>query len=185
VRRLTTGQYSKAVVDSVVARKTFAFWIENTDNAQVIDVFTFGTYGGIYLGAESYGQLTNFNFDCVTVGIHKLGSNSFNRNWQIAQGSIIANVGQTVADVHPIIVEGKGHTAISNVEAFSGGNPALTTLNKSRDFLLVRGDAPASVSLFGCRMRNYEADSPITNENPKALIQAAACVDKDEKPFAK
>ena len=173
------------MVDSVVARKTFAFWVENTDNAQVIDVFTFGTYGGIYLGAESYGQLTNFNFDCVTVGIHKLGSNSFNRNWQIAQGSIIANVGQTVGEIHPIIVEGKGHTAVSNVEAFSGGNPALTTLNKSRDFLLVRGDAPASVSLLGCRMRNYEADSPITNENPKALVQAAACVDKDEKAFAR
>jgi hypothetical protein len=30
-----------------------------------MDVFTFGTYGGIYLGPATYGQLTNFNFDCV------------------------------------------------------------------------------------------------------------------------
>ena len=185
VRRLTTGQYSKAVVDSVVARKTFAFWVENTDNAQVIDVFTFGTYGGIYLGAESYGQLTNFNFDCVTVGIHKLGSNSFNRNWQIAQGSIIANVepGGKISEIHPIIIEGRGHTAISNVESFSGPNGALTTLNQSQDFLLVRGKEKLTVSLLGCRMRNYVADAPITSENPMALIQAVACVDKHEEAF--
>jgi hypothetical protein len=151
----------------------------------VIDVFTFATYGGIRLGAESYGQLTNFNFDCVTVGIHKLGQQATNRNWQIAQGSIIANLSPDgdVNSVHPIIVEGRGHTAISNVEAFSGGNPAVTTLDKSREFLLVRGDKPLTISMFGCRMRNYTADEAITIENPKALVQAVACVDKNEKAF--
>jgi len=46
--------------------------------------------------------------------------------------------------------------------------------------LLVRGDKLLTISLFGCRMRNYIADSPITNQNPKAKIQAVACVDKDE-----
>ena len=121
-------------------KKTFAYSIEHTDNAQLMDVFTFGTYGGIKLGGESYGQLTNFNFDCVTVGIHKLGNNSFNRNWQISQGSIIANAGTSVKDIHPIIIEGMGHTSLSNVEAFSGNNPVLTNLGVSYDFMTVKGN---------------------------------------------
>lgn len=178
------GDFGKAVVDAVIARKTFAYSIDHTDNAQLIDVFTFGTYGGIRLGPASYGQMTNFNFDCVTVGIHKLGDNSFNRNWQISQGSIIANVGVSTEDIHPIIVEGRGHTSIANVEAFSGQNPALTVRGESQDFLLVRGNEKLTVSLFGCRMRNYAADQPITVENPLAVVQAVACVDKDERPFS-
>ncbi|MBN2137057.1 MAG: hypothetical protein JW720_04570 [Sedimentisphaerales bacterium] len=93
----------------------------------------------LYLGPATYGQLTNFNLDCVTVGIHKLGDSTFNRNWQIAQGSIIANTGKTIEEIHPIIIEGKGHIALSNVESFSGPNGALSTLNRSQDFLLVRG----------------------------------------------
>jgi hypothetical protein len=183
--RLFGGAFSKRITDSVVARKTFAYAIDHTDNAQVMDVFTFATYGGIRLGAASYGQLTNFNFDCVAVGIHKLGDNTFNRNWQIAQGSIIANVSPDggLANVHPIIVEGVGHTAISNVEAFSGPNTAVTTLNQSRDFLLVRGEKKLTVTLAGCRMRNYVVDEPIAIENPKALIQAIGCVDKHEQSF--
>ena len=172
-------------IDSVIARKTFAYAIENTDNAQVMDVFTFGTWGGIRLGEATYGQMTNFNFDCVTVGIHKLGNNTFNRNWQIAQGSIIANVEPEgkIENIHPIIIEGLGHTALSNVEAFSGPNGAVTAVNQSQDFLLVRGKEKLTVSLFGCRMRNYAADAPITNENPQALIQAVACVDGKEEAF--
>ena len=184
-QRFFAGGFSRAINDSVIARKTFAYSIDHTDNAQVIDVFTFATYGGIRLGSESYGQLTNFNFDCVTVGIHKLGEHAFNRNWQIAQGSIIANVspdGDT-KNIHPIIIEGRGHTAISNVEAFAGPNGAVTSLDKSHDFLLVRGDKKLTVSLSNCRMRNYTADEPITVENPKALIQAVACVDKRENAF--
>ena len=102
---------------------------------------------------------------------------------QVAQGSIIANTGPTVEDIHPLIIEGQGHTAIANVEAFSGGNGALTTLGKSQDFLLVRGDKKLTVSLNGCRMRNYVAASPITHMNSNAVIQAVACVDKDEREF--
>jgi hypothetical protein len=181
--RLFGGHFSRDVIDSVVARKTFAYWFDHTDNAQVMDVFTFATYGGIYLGPATYGQLTNFNLDCVTIGIHKLGDNTFNRNWQIAQGSIIANIGKTAADVHPIVIEGKGHTALSNVESFSGPNSAVTALGKSQDFLVVRGTDPLTVSLFGSRMRNYVADQPITIENPRAVVQAVACVDKDERPY--
>ena len=128
--------------------------------------------------------MTNFNFDCVTVGIHKLGDSTFNRNWQIAQGSIIANTGEEIEDIHPIIVEGQGHTAMSNVEAFSGPNGALTTLNQSQDFLLIRGERKLTVSMFGCRMRNYAADTPITVQNAAAIVQAVGCIDKEENPFA-
>ena len=176
--------FSRSVVDAVIARPTFSYAIDHTDNAQMIDVFTFGVHGGIYLGEYSYGQLTNFNLDCVSVGIHKKGASTFNRNWQIAQGSIIANVKGCADAIHPIIIEGQGHTAICNVEAFSGPNGALTADGYSDDFLLVRGDKLLTVSLFGCRMRNYRADSPITIENPKARIEAVACVDKNEEFFS-
>ncbi len=182
-RRFIDGGYSRSVIDSVVARKTFAYWIDHADNAQIIDAFTFGTYGGIRLGEATYGQMTNFNFDCVTVGIHKLGDSTFNRNWQIAQGSIIANTGEKVEDIHPVIIEGQGHIAMSNVEAFSGSNGALTTLNQSQDFLLIRGDRKLTVSMFGCRMRNYQADTPITIQNTAAIVQAVGCIDKEENPF--
>jgi len=182
--RLFAGGFSRRIIDSVIARKKFTFTINTTDNAQLMDLFTFGAYGGIYLGPLTYGQLTNFNLDCVTVGIHKVGGDTFNRNWQIAQGSIIANVGERVEDIHPIIVEGAGHTAFSNVEAFSGPNPALTVLGNSQDFLLVRGDGTTpTISLVGCRMRNYAAEQPITVQNKNARVRAVACFDKDEKLF--
>jgi hypothetical protein len=182
-QRFIKGGYSRAVIDAVIAARTFTYAINHTDNAVLIDLFTFGAYGGVYLGPATYGQLSNFNLDCVTVGIHKLGDGTFNRNWQIAQGSIIANTGPKLEDIHPIIIEGQGHTALANVEAFSGGNPALTTLGRSQDFLLVRGDKKLTVSLTGCRMRNYVADAPITRLNTNALIQAVACVDKQEQFF--
>jgi hypothetical protein len=181
--RYFRGGYSRSVIDAVVASKTFTYAINHTDNAVLMDLFTFGAYGGVYMGPATYGQLTSFNLDCVTVGIHKLGDGTFNRNWQIAQGSIIANTGPGVESVHPIIIEGRGHTALSNVEAFSGGNGALTTLDRSQDFMLVRGDRKLTVTLQGCRMRNYAADEPITLQNPEALIQATGCVDKNENLF--
>ncbi len=175
--------FNKEVIDAVVAKKTYSYAINTTDNAVLMDIFSFGTYGGIYLGEDTYGQLTNFNFDCVVVGIHKLGRNSINRNWQIAQGSIIANTGGNLKNVHPIIIEGKGHTSLSNVEAFSGTNPALTTFKNSQDFLLVKGNDKLSVSMYGCRMWGYVAENPVTIENPNAVIQATDCIDKNETPF--
>ncbi|MDF2439844.1 MAG: hypothetical protein JWN98_828 [Abditibacteriota bacterium] len=182
-QRFIKGGYSKAIIDAVIAQKTFSYAINHTDNAQLMDVFTFGVYGGVYLGPATYGQLTNFNLDCVTIGVHKLGDNTFNRNWQIAQGSIIANTGARLDEVHPLLIEGQGHTSLSSVEAFSGPNPVLTTLNQSQDFLHVRGNQRLTVTLFGCRMRNYVAAAPITNLNPNAVIQAVACIDKNERLF--
>ena len=181
--RYFAGGFSREVIDHVVTEPGFSYAINHTDNAQMMDVFTFGVHGGIYLGPATYGQLTNFNLDCVSVGIHKLGDGSFNRNWQIAQGSIIANTGARLEDIHPLIIEGQGHTAISNVESFSGPNGALTTLGQSYDYMLVRGEEQLSVSLFGARMRNYAAADPITVYNPKAVIQITGCIDKDENPY--
>ena len=179
------GICSPDVLDAVLARKTFAYTINHTDNAQLMDLFTFGTYGGILLGEATYGQLTNFNLDCVAVGIYKKGNQAKNRNWQIAQGSIIANCGEPVENVHPIIIEGEGHTSFSNVEAFSGPNGAIHTVpeNQSYDFMLVRGDKKLTVSIWGSRMRNYVSQKPITVENPNAIIQAFGCIDKSENPF--
>lgn len=182
-QRFIAGGYSRSVIDSVVAKKSFTFAINHTDNAVLMDVFTFGAHGGVYLGPATYGQLTSFNLDCVTVGIHKLGDGTFNRNWQIAQGSIIANTGPSLEEIHPIVVEGQGHTSLSNVEAFSGGNAALSTLGKSQDFLLIRGDKKLTISLNNCRMRNYVAETPITCLNSNALVQAALCVDKNENAY--
>lgn len=166
------------VIDAVVRKKAYSYWIDYTDNAVLMDLFTFGNYGGIYLGKESYGQLTSFNLDCVNTGIYKTGSNWKNRNWQIAQGSIIANVGERIEDVHPIFIEGIGHTSISNVECFSGPNGALTTLGASWDYITVRGNA--TVFLSGCRMQGYKADNPI-NLSEGARVRAVGCFDGDNK----
>ncbi|MBF8294247.1 MAG: hypothetical protein HW389_792 [Bacteroidetes bacterium] len=182
-QRLIQSGYSPAVIDAVVAARTFTYTINHTDNAVLMDVFTFGAYGGAYLGPQTYGQLTSFNFDCVTIGVHKLGEGNIYRNWQIAQGSIIANTGPALKDIHPFVIEGEGHTAISNVEAFSGRNGALSTIGKSQDFVLVRGNKKLTISLSGCRMRNYVSDWPIVILNNKAVIQAVACIDKYERPF--
>jgi len=175
--------FRNQILDAVVAKKTFAYSIDHTDNAQVMDIFTFGTYGGIYLGEATYGQMTNFNFDCVTIGIHKLGDDPKNRNWQLAQGSIIANTGSDTNNIHPIVIEGEGHTSLTNVEAFSGTNSVLTTYKGSTDYMLIKGDKKLTVSIYGCRMRNYRADKPITIENSNALIQATDCIDKNENPY--
>ena len=170
--------FRREVIDAVVRMKTFTYWIDHTDNAQLMDLFTFGVHGGIYLGNETYGQLTNFNFDCVSVGIHKLGSQWKNRNWQIAQGSIIANTGDRIEDIHPILIEGKGHTSLTNVECFSGDNPALTNLGASWDYITVRDEA--SVVLMGCRMQGYKADTPI-HISKDARLRAIGCIDRDNK----
>lgn len=182
-QRLIQGDYSRAVIDAVVASGTFSYAINHTDNAVLMDVFTFGVYGGAYLGPQTYGQMTSFNFDCVTIGVHKVGEGSFNRTWLISQGSIIANVGRAVREIHPFVVEGEGHTSVSNVEAFSGPNGALTTIGKSMDFLLVRGSKKLTISMSGCRMRNYVSDEPITMLNRRAVVQAVGCIDKHEQPF--
>lgn len=174
--------YGRAMVDAVIRNQTYSYHIDHTDNAQLIDVFCFGTYGGILLGAESYGQLTNFNFDCVTIGIHKQGANTFNRNWMVAQGSIIANTGEDIGAIHPILVEGSGHLSLTNVEAFSGDNPALTNVGKSFGYLMVRDAKKLTISIVGARMANYVQDAPISKVNADdAIIVVSNSFDKDNR----
>lgn len=115
----------------------------------------------------------------MSIGILKEGAQDFNRNWQIAQGSIIANTGERLEDVHPIKISGFGHTSISGVEAFSGNNGALTNFAASYDFLYVDSDGAPSISLSACRMIGYKSKNPITNKNPKAKIRAWACINKN------
>ena len=181
--RLFGKSYSWKIVDAVVSKGNYTFWIDHTDNAQMMDLFTFGNFGGVYLGPNTYGQLTNFNFDCVTVGIYKYGGNSSNRNWQIAQGSIIANTGKGIKDIHPIVITGEGHTSIVSVEAFSGQNGALSTIGESYDYLYVTGDKPLTVSVVGCRMQGYQAKNPFTVLNGKAKVKSANCLNKEGNFF--
>ena len=176
--------FSASMVDYVVAKQTYAYWIDRTDNAVVMDVFTYGSYGGIYLGENTYGQLTNFNFDCVTVGIRRLGNTSKNRTWLIAQGSIIANQGTDVDAVHPVVIGGSGgHTSLTNVECFSGMNGGHNCVGASYDFICLEGSGYYTVSMTGCRMSGYVADDPITVRNPFAALRASDCVDKDDRFF--
>lgn len=177
--------YTKTVIDYVVKQQNYTFWINHTDNAQCMDIFTFGSYGGIYLGSATYGQMTNFNFDCVCRGIHKDGDGPFNRVWEVAQGSIIANVspGGRIADIHPIYVTGQGHLSLTNVDCFSGNNPALTNQGMSYDFITVAGTNYLNVTGVNCRMRNYQCDNPITVTNPRAQVSFINCANKDGDLF--
>ena len=178
--------FSGAVIDKVVANKTYTYWIDHTDNAVMMDVFTFGNYGGIYLGENTYGQLTSFNLDCVAIGIYRTANGSKNRTWQIAQGSIIANLGSKVEDVHPIVITGGGgHTTLSAVECFSGKNGALTCIGASYDFLYLPGEGPVTVSMLGCRMSSYTSDDPVTVENGLATVSAVGCFDNSGELYEK
>ena len=176
--------YPPSIIDKAISKGTYAYWIDHTDNAVVMDIFTFGTHGGIYLGENTYGQLTNFNFDCVKVGIYRDGNANKNRTWEISQGSIIANAGKDLSAIHPIYVTGSGgHTSISNVESFSGGNGALTNSGASYDYITLAGSGYYTVSLIGCRMSGYTQDDPITVINLNASLKATNCLDKDDRFF--
>ena len=169
-----------AMVDKVVENKTYAYSIDATDNAVLMDVFTFGTYRGVYLGPATYGQLTSFNLDCVAIGIFRTDDGSANRNWEISQGSIIANLGTDVRDIHPVWVEGvAGHTSLANVNCFSGKNGGNNSIGQSYDFLHVAGSGMVTVSMVSCRMMSYVADDPVVCTNSEATIRAVACFDRD------
>jgi hypothetical protein len=187
VMREFKGDTNYITNDYVVNQKTYAYWIDHTDNAQVMDIFTFATYGGIYLGANTYGQLTNFNFDQVGIGVFKDGNTPFNRIWEVAQGSIIASVSPdgNVANIHPFLVQGYGQISITNVDCFCGKAAAvtLTTQGVSYDFLKVQGSNWVVVTGVNCRMRNYQSSIPITVANTHAQISFINCSNKDGNLF--
>lgn len=177
------GTIPKSVIDHVISQKTYAVWIGRGDNIVIMDLHVFGVYGGCYFSSGSYGQLTSFSFDCVANGIYKKGGGQKHHQWLISQGSIISNTGSSIDNAWPIIIDGMGHTAITNVEAFSGGNGALTNFGASKGFLLVQGKDPLTVSLYGCRMYNYQDEQPIQVLNRNASLRATDCVNKDLKFF--
>lgn len=177
------GTMPKSVIDHIVAQKKYAIWVGRGDNIVIMDLHVFGLYGACYFSTASYGQLTSFSFDCVVNGIYKKGGGQKHHQWMISQGSIIANAGTNIDEVWPIVIEGQGHTSIANVEAFSGGNGALTNVGASKGFLLVKGNDPLTVALNACRMNNYVDDEPIQVKNKKASLRARDCVGKDLQFF--
>ncbi len=187
VMREFKGDTNNITNDYVVNQKTYAYWIDHTDNAQVMDIFTFATYGGIYLGPYTYGQLTNFNFDQVGIGVFKDGNTPFNRIWEVAQGSIIASVSPdgNVANIHPFVVQGQGQISITNVDCFCGRAAAvtLTTQGISYDFMKIQGSSWVIVTGVNCRMRNYQSSIPITVTNPQAQVSFINCSNKDGDLF--
>ncbi len=183
VMREFKGDYNKDMLDYVVSQKNYTYWIEHTDNAQIMDIFTYGTYGGIYLGPYTYGQLTNFNFDCVHTGVFKDGNSAFNRVWEVAQGSIIANVPSGSEGIHPFLVQGNGHLSITNVDCFGTAVPQLTSVREATDYLRVQGSAAVTITGVNCRMRNYSSDKPITIANTKAEVKFDSGVDKSGEVF--
>lgn len=187
IMREFRGDYGHVINDYVVNRRTYAYWIDHTDNAQVMDIFTFATYGGIYLGANSYGQLTNFNFDQVGIGVFKDGASAFNRIWEVAQGSIIATVSPdgNVENIHPFLVQGLGQISITNVDCFAGKAAAavLTTQGQSYDFLKVQGSSWVVITGVNCRMRNYQSSNPITIANSSAQVSFINCSNKQGHLF--
>jgi hypothetical protein len=48
----------------------------------------------------------------------------------------------------------------------------------------VEGDEKLTISMFGCRMRNYAAEKPVTIKNKQVVIQAVVCIYKLENPFS-
>ena len=68
------------------------------------------------------------------------------------------------------------------VEAFSGGNSAPTTPGASWDYITIRDEA--TVTMTGCRMQGYKADTPL-HVSPNAKLRALACIDRDNKFFEK
>jgi hypothetical protein len=177
--------YPSEICDYVIKQKNYTYTINHTDNAQCIDLFTFGNYGGIYLGPQTYGQLTNFNLDCVCIGVLKDGDGPFNRVWEVAQGSIIANASPDgkIEDIHPFYVRGKGHLNLTNVDCFSGNNPAVTGIGNSYDFMTIDGTDYVVVTGVNCRMRNYRCDNPINVNNPKAQVSFINCANKNGDIF--
>lgn len=51
------------------------------------------------------------------------------------------------------------------------------------DTMTINGNDKCSVSMFECRMHDYQSDLPITILNPNAVIQVEGCLDKMEKPY--
>ncbi|HBB91326.1 MAG: hypothetical protein A2X22_02630 [Bacteroidetes bacterium GWF2_49_14] len=101
---------------------------------------------------------------------------------QTAHGENIIKIGvkaTNTAQVNKALLQ----RAIDSLSAFGGSiyvDPTSEPYPMAGGIVLRK-----NVSRFGCRMRNYVSDNPFTIENKSAVIQAVACVDKNEDPFGK
>ena len=175
--------FSGSVIDRVIASKKYTYWIDRTDNAVIMDVFTFGNFGGIYLGPTTYGQMTNLNMDCVQIGLYIAANGS----WEIAQGCIFAYLGEKVEDIHPIVITGtRGHTTLTAIDCYTVRNDWIkSSYGASYDFLYLPGNGSITVSVLGCKMSGYVADDPITVENQLATVSVRGCFDRGSKLYEK
>ena len=169
-------EFSGTIENEVIAKDTYTYWLDHVEHVVAMDIFTILVYGGIYMGPESSGDLTSFNFDAVRIGIYKAGGDADVANWRVANGAIISMMGDDPAGNHPIYVNGKGNLAVQSVNSFAGHV-------LSNDYISVDGDEETTVSLVSCRMRNYLADNPITILDPRVSVHALACVDKLSNQF--
>jgi len=176
-------EFTKSVIDKVLAMKNYSYWICRTDNAVIVDITAKANYGGVCLASSTYGQLTGFNFDCVTVGIYKDGDSSFNRNWEISQGTIVANAGYNISEIHPVYITGQGHTSLLNVNSSAKASDIITSKEQSYDFVYICGSDELLVSMVNCNMRDYSSDFPISITNKKASVRAVNCSDRDGNLF--
>jgi len=174
--------FSKSVLDKVISNAAYSYWISRTDNAVVVDIDANCNHGGIYCAASTYGQLTGFNFKNVRVGIYKDGDSDFNRNWEIAQGIIHANVGSKSDSIHPVYITGYGHTSLTNVQCTSGKSDLITSMDNCYDFVNINGSVETRVSIVNCIMNGY-LQGPIIVKNLASKVRAVNCIDKDGNIF--
>ena len=87
-------------------------------------------------------------------------------------------------DLHPLVVDGQGHTSLTNIELFAGNTPVVSsssaqlddeTLILSEEFLLVEGSKPLTVALLGCRMSTFRAENLLTIRNRTETISTHDC----------
>jgi hypothetical protein len=174
---------SKEMLDKVATTNNYAYYFDSIDNLVLMDISASCVYGGIYIGASTYGQLTGFTFNSVYSGIFRTGNEGKNRTWLLSQGKINANVGNLPDNLHPITIEGNGYTSFVNVTVATESDSRITSQSLSNESILVEGNGSPNVSLANCVMSGYQSDSPITVTSKSAKVRASSCVDKEGNIF--
>jgi len=168
--------YGKSVLDKIANSNNYAYWFNNIDNLVLMDISTDCSCGGVYLGGNTYGQLTQFSFTNVQCGIWRTSNSSFNRTWLIADGVIAPNVASKVDDVHGMIIMGvKSFTSLVNVSTYAATTDRLTNLGTYKDFAYIGGSSKLTVAMTGCSMEGFAGSQPITVDNSSAQYRMTNC----------
>ena len=143
---------------------------------------------GLYQSIRSFGVLPENSADVNKINLQKaidwaatcgaaLYVEPVETPYKIA-GGIILKKNVSLIGVHGPVPRGTKSPAklqpVGSVFAIS---------DTRNPFMTVRGNEKCTISMFGCRMRDYRSDLPITILNPNAVIQAEGCLDKKEEPF--